>query len=471
MNDLEKKFLSLLKAAVQNRASDIHLATGQPPALRSQDGLIPVNLPNFTAEEMNVLCQFMVTDPKVKQTFQERTDIDGSFEVRGLGRFRFNIYKTTHGRAAVLRVINAKVPTIEELQLPDTLKRIADAPRGLILVTGATGSGKSSTLAAMIDYLNETQALHILTVEDPVEFMHTQKKSRISQREIGKDTDTYAIALKSALRQDPDVILVGEMRDIETLDIALKAAETGHLVFSTVHTSDAMKTVGRLVSLYPAGEQNSARVRLADNLHAVISQRLVPNTAGGKVVAQEIMVNNLGIQECILDEKKTAEIPSFIEKGREVSGMQTFDQHLSDLVRKELVDMDTAMQYASNPSDFQRNLAFQGASSSLVSDDGMSMVPSSTNHDDGQQGISLEGHTPGMGAGMPKIPAPPGKAGGLAPLPMAGPKAAPKKIDLGDVNEGAAGLAMVTDDGAGAEVADIVPEGEEPTQPGIKKPA
>ena len=489
MNELEKKFLALLKAAVQNRASDIHLATGLAPALRSNEGLVPVNLPAFSAEEMNVVCQFMVTDPKVKAVFAERADIDGSFEVRGLGRFRFNIYKTTTGRAAVLRVITSKVPTIDELQLPNTLRKIADAPRGLILVTGATGSGKSSTLAAMIDHINDTQALHILTIEDPVEFLHQNKKSRISQREIGKDTESFAVALRSALRQDPDVILVGEMRDIETLDIALKAAETGHLVFSTVHTSDAMKTVGRLISLYPADEQNSARTRLADNLHAVISQRLVPAATGGKIVAQEIMVNNLGIQECILNEAKTCEIPGFIEKGHEVSGMQTFDMHLSDLVRRELVDMDTAMEYATNPSDFQRNLAFQGAGSALVSGDGMSMVPPSNGLHEGQGGITLEGAT------NTKLQRPLASGGkpGLAPIPAAPAKAGPRSIDIGDVNE-VSGMAMVTEGegNAGIEVAaatpplppsapplppsspavpDIVAEGDEPTNPGIKRSA
>ncbi len=434
MTELETKFIAILKAAVKNRAPDIHLATGQPPALRSNEGLIPVNLPPFTAEEMHVICQFMVTDPKLKATFADSQDLDGSFEVKGLGRFRFNTYKTTNGRCAVLRVITQKVPTIDELQLPNTLRKIADAARGLILVTGATGSGKSSTLAAMIDYLNENQSLHILTVEDPVEFVHQQKKSRVSQREIGKDTASFAVALKSALRQDPDVILVGEMRDIETLDIALKAAETGHLVFSTVHTSDAMKTIGRLVSLYPADEQASARIRIADNLHAVISQRLVPNTAGGKVVAQEILINNLGIQECILNEKKTGEIPGFIEKGREVSGMQTFDQHLADLVRAEIVDMNTAMQFATNPSDFERNFSFQGSASSSISDEGLSAHANS-----GYGGITLESDS----STPPSVKPAPGKAG-LAPLPSAAAKNTPKSIE-------------------------ITEEGDEPTNPNIPK--
>jgi len=358
MNELEKKFLALLRLAVEHKASDIHLATGQAPAIRSREGLLPVAVPPFTADEMGVICSFMVSDPKLKSSLQENQDVDGSFEVKGLGRFRFNTFRTVSGRAAVLRVIPAKIPSIEELGLPPVLRKIADAPRGLILVTGATGSGKSSTLAAMIDYLNETQSLHVLTVEDPIEYLHPQKKCRLSQRELGRDTAGFAQALRSALRQDPDVILVGEMRDFETLDVALKAAETGHLVFSTVHTADTMKTVGRLISLFPAEEQAIARIRLADNLHAIVSQRLVPGEDGSKVVAQEILINNLGIQECILNEKKTGEIPSFVEKGREVSGMQTFDQHLAELVGKKTISLETALAYASNPSDFRRNLSF-----------------------------------------------------------------------------------------------------------------
>jgi twitching motility protein PilT len=361
---------------------------------------------------MEVLCKFMVQDPKVKAELAQAQDLDGSFEVKGLGRFRFNLYRTVAGRCAVLRVIPSAVPSLEDLHLPDQLKKIASAARGLVLVTGATGSGKSSTLAAMIRYLNETEPLHIVTIEDPIEFLHEQKCSRLSQREIGRDTATFAQALKSALRQDPDVILVGEMRDLETLDIALKAAETGHLVFSTVHTSDAMKTVGRLVSLFPANEQHSARIRLADNLHAVISQRLIPSTTGRKVVAQEIMVTNLGIQECIAHENKTAEIPGFIEKGKEVSGMQTFDQHLGDLVRAELITMDTALEYATNASDFQRNFAFGGTVS--AEDSSSSLV--------GSGGLVIEGsESPALdpAAQTPEAPGikpAPGKAG-LAPLP------------------------------------------------------
>lgn len=421
MTELEKKFLSLLQAAVQNKASDIHLMTSQAPAIRGPQGLVSVNLAAFTAEEMISLCQFMLTDPKLKQTVSEIQDYDGSFEVKGIGRFRVNIYRSVSGLAAVLRVIATHIPTIDGLGLPQVLKKVAEASRGLILVTGATGSGKSSTLAAMINHLNESDSLHILTIEDPVEFLHPQKKSRMSQREIGRDTTTFAQALRSALRQDPDVILVGEMRDYETLDIALKAAETGHLVFSTVHTSDAMKTIGRLISLFPPEEQNSARIRLGDNLHAIVSQRLVPSKAGGKVVAQEIMINNVGIQECIINEKKTSEIPGFIEKGKEVSGMQTFDQHLADLTANGVITVETALAYATNPNDFQRNLSFGSASG--IQDNSSSFATQMEGSSLQVDTIQKEEEAPAQAAN----PAPPPGTPMAPPRPIGAAPAAPQK--------------------------------------------
>lgn len=362
MTDLEKKFLELLKTAVQNKSSDIHIRTGEAPALRDRGNLVSAAIAPFSHEEMFALCQFMMSDPNLKAHPEKCQDCDGSFEIKGLGRFRYNIFRTSGGISAVLRVIAPKVPTLEELSLPPVLKKIADASRGLVLVTGATGSGKSSTLAAMIDFINTNQSLHIVTAEDPIEFLHQQKKSRLSQREVGRDTKDYALALRSALRQDPDVILLGEIRDIETLDIALKASETGHLVFSTLHTSDAMKTIGRLISLFPPEEQSHARLRLADNLHSIICQRLIPAKDGGRIVAQEILINNLAIQDCIANEKKTSEIPEFIAKGKEVFEMQTFDQHLNDLLKDGKITFETARAYATNPTDFERNTSLTSGS-------------------------------------------------------------------------------------------------------------
>jgi twitching motility protein PilT len=231
-----------------------------------------------------------------------------------------------------------------------------------VLVTGATGSGKSSTLAAMIDHINRTRAAHILTIEDPIEFLHTNKKSSLSQREVGPDTHSFSTALRAALRQDPDVILVGEMRDPETIDIALKAAETGHMVFSTVHTTDAPKTIGRLVGVFPPEEQTGARLRLADNLRGVLSQRLLPRANGkGRVVASEIMIATKTVQECLKSAEKTSQLKDIIERGRDQYGMQSFDQHLSDLYRQEIITLDVAKAAASNPSDFERALNFGDA--------------------------------------------------------------------------------------------------------------
>ncbi len=359
MTEFDKKVLGILQLAIQHKVSDVHLAAGSIPAFRTHDGISPLNLPAFTHEEMLAACQLFVAKPEVKAKLGEITDYDGSFEYPGLGRFRFNIFRHKNQLGAVLRVIASKVPSIADLGLPPVLKKIAEASRGLVLVTGATGSGKSSTLAAMIDHINATQACHILTIEDPIEYVHTPKKSRITQREVGRDTADFASALRSALRQDPDVILVGEMRDIETLDIALKAAETGHLVFSTVHTTDAIKTIGRLISMYPAEEQHAVRLRLSDNIHATVSQRLVNSVEPNKkVVAQEIMISNLAIRDCIASDKKTGEMNTFIEKGHEVIGSQTFDQHLSFLVQRGQVSVEVALEAATNPADFQRNLAF-----------------------------------------------------------------------------------------------------------------
>lgn len=359
----QQVFLGLLKKAAQVGASDIHLRSGTPPAYRIKGDLVNVKIPPLTDADMVMICRSMIKDQTMHSKINEIKDYDGSFQVGGLGRFRFNIYCNQDKLAAVLRLIPAKIPTIEDLKLPKAIAKIASMHRGLVLVTGVTGSGKSSTLAAMIDYINSRFPMHILTIEDPIEFVHPQKKSRISQREVGKDTGDFAKALRSALRQDPDVILVGEMRDPETIDVALKAAETGHMVLSTVHTTDAIKTIGRLISVFPAEEQRMVRIRLADNLSATVSQRLVKCADNkGMIAAQEIMIVNAGIQECIANADQTGEINDYITKSSETLGGQTFEQHLVDLYRRGIITIEAAKEAASNASDFERNLMYGAGS-------------------------------------------------------------------------------------------------------------
>ena len=352
-------FLNLLAAAVQHKVSDIHLHPGAPPGFRVQGDLVNVKYPALTEEDFKVIVGTLMHGHDALARIDKIQDFDGSFEVKNLSRFRYNIFRFKGRLAAILRIIPNQIPTIEKMGLPKVLTKIASIPRGLVLVTGATGSGKSSTLAAMIDYINTHNHYHILTIEDPVEFVHPQRKSRISQREVGPDTVSFAGALRSALRQDPDVILVGEMRDPETIDIALKAAETGHLVFSTVHTNDAIKTIGRLVSVFKPEEQRMVRMRLADNLMATISQRLLKRADGkGMIAAQEIMVSNPGIAECIADPEMTHGINDFILKSRELSGGQTFDMHLAELYMAGTINLEVAMEASTRPADFERSLMY-----------------------------------------------------------------------------------------------------------------
>ena len=359
-----KTLQGLLKYAVQSNASDIHFRSGAAPAFRIKGDLVNVKLAPFTDEDMVELAKMMIDDPQINAQLDQITDFDGSFDLPGICRYRFNIFRHGGALGAVLRVIPMKIPTIAELGLSTVLQRIADYDRGLVLVTGATGSGKSSTLAAMIDYINSKRACHIVTIEDPIEFVHPQRKARITQREVGRDTESFSGALRAALRQDPDIILVGEMRDAETIDIALKAAETGHIVFSTVHTTDAAKTINRLISIFPAEEQQQVRLRLADCLRGTISQRLLPRKDGrGRVVAQEIMVVNKAIQECIIDSTRAHEINDFIVNGHEILGSQTFDQHVVKLYKSGVIALEIAKEASSNAADFQRNLQFSSDNS------------------------------------------------------------------------------------------------------------
>jgi len=344
---------------VQNGASDIHFRPGDPPIYRVNGVLRPLRTEKLAPEHTREVALHLIHDPEIKNRVDAIQEHDSSYGLVGVARFRVNIYRQRGTLAIILRIIPANVPTIEGLGLPEVLKSIASQERGLVLVTGATGSGKSSTLAAMIDHINRNESLHILTIEDPIEFIYKNVKSSISQREIGPDTSNFAIALRSALRQDPDVILVGEMRDTETIDIALKASETGHLVLSTVHTTDASRTINRLISVFNAEEQAMVRLRLADSLMATISQRLLPRADNkGRAVALEIMVQTKTVQEYIREDRAN-EIKDVIEKGRDTYGTQSFDQHLSKLYREGVISLDTARSAATNPADFQRALEFE----------------------------------------------------------------------------------------------------------------
>jgi twitching motility protein PilT len=360
-----KTFVNLLALAVKNGASDVHLQVGSSPAVRLRGELANVTMGSLTDDDIQAVIEFVIKDPMEREKVKGLRDYDGSFEVPKLARFRVNIMKTQGRYGVVLRVVPLNVPTIESLGLPSALKKIAAMQRGLVLVTGVTGSGKSSTLAAMIDYLNSTYPLHILTIEDPVEFIHVGKRARVTQREVGRDTENFSLALRAALRQDPDVILVGEMRDQETIDIALKAAETGHMVLSTVHTTDAIKTIGRLISVFPPAEQKMARLRLSENLAATISQRLIPRAdKKGMVAGQEIMINNTAIAECIANPDMTGGMNEYIEKSyqEDGSGGGTFEQHLVELYMRRMITLDSAKEFASNASDLERNLLYGGKS-------------------------------------------------------------------------------------------------------------
>ena len=344
----------VLLVALNNRASDIHLKVGQPPLLRIDGELVP--LKDYTALDASEIAKtaYQIMSERQRERFLREMEIDMGYGISGLGRFRVNIFQQRGTIAIALRVIPFGIKGFEELNLPvDVMERIANEGRGLVLLTGTTGSGKSTTLAAMIDHINRTRRSHIITIEDPIEFLHRDYKGIISQREIGTDTDNFAQALKMALRQDPDVILVGEMRDFETIETAILAAETGHLVLSTLHTLDAAETVNRIVAVYPPYQQKQIRLQLAGILKGVVSQRLLPRADGmGRVPAVEIMISTARIRDCIVDKEKTLEIHEAISEGHATYHMQTFDQSLMSLLRRELITYDEALRHSSNPDDF-----------------------------------------------------------------------------------------------------------------------
>jgi twitching motility protein PilT len=361
-----ERFNAAIASMVELGASDLHIAVGSGFRIRLRGKLTlaqdsePLSPDDIIVIVSGILLANRKCTPENLMSFIETiTDYDGSYSVAGLGRFRVNIASQRRTLSLVLRHIPYALPTIEGLGLPPVLGDIALEERGLVLVTGITGSGKSTTLAAMINLINQTKNCKIITIEDPIEFLYRDANCSVIQRECGSDTENFAKALRAALRQDPDIILVGEMRDKETIDIAIKAAETGHLVLSTVHTTDAPKTISRILSNFDSTEQATVRMRLAETLLSIISQRLVVRADhSGRVVACEIMRRTQTIQECIEDTEKIHMIKEYIEKGREMYGMQTFDQHLTDLYKAEVISLETAIAAATSPSDFERNLNF-----------------------------------------------------------------------------------------------------------------
>ncbi len=336
----------LLGFAVKNRASDLHLSAGLPPMIRVHGDVRRINLPAMDNEQVRAMIYDIMNDAQ-RKAYEERLETDFSFELPNVARFRVNAFNQGRGAGAVFRTIPSKVLTLEELEAPAIFKEISNQPRGIVLVTGPTGSGKSTTLAAMIDYINDSLQGHILTIEDPIEFTHQSKKCLVNQREVGPHTHGFDEALRSALREDPDVILVGEMRDLETIRLALTAAETGHLVFGTLHTSSAAKTVDRIVDVFPAAEKEMVRAMLSESLRSVISQTLLKKKDGsGRVAAHEIMIGTPAIRN-LIRENKVAQMYSSIQTGQAL-GMQTLDQCLVGLVKRNIVDSDEARPYAVN---------------------------------------------------------------------------------------------------------------------------
>ncbi|HEU4391277.1 MAG TPA: PilT/PilU family type 4a pilus ATPase [Blastocatellia bacterium] len=342
-----------LTIATQNNASDVHLQVGEHPLFRINGQLAQVKYHPLTAFELVQIVATLAGEERFEAQFRHADEFDVSYEIAGVSRFRVNVFKQRGNYAAVLRVVPLHIRTFADLHLPLVLERIADLRRGLVLASGATGNGKSTTVAAIIDHINRTRKAHIVTIEEPIEFLFRNSLSVISQREVGTDTASFKSGLRAAMRQDPDVIFIGEMRERETVDIALKAAETGHLVISTIHTPDVQRTIGRLIGFFPVEEHAVIRSRLAQNLRAVVSLRLLLNKTGtGRVPAVETMLVTRSIEECIRQPEKTAEILQYVQRGREV-GMQTFDQHLVQMIEEDKVSWDTAKVAATNPSELE----------------------------------------------------------------------------------------------------------------------
>jgi twitching motility protein PilT len=352
----------ILKVAAERKASDIHLKVGSHPVVRVDGELVPLVEMKRLMQEDTIAMAFSIMSSRQKEKFKNNFEIDIAYSVPGLGRFRCNIFQQRGTVGLVLRLIPARIQTCRELLLPSVIEKICEERRGLVLCTGTTGSGKSTTLASMIDYINSHRTEHIMTIEDPIEFLHRDKKSIVNQREVEVDTKGFGQALRSALRQDPDVILVGEMRDYETIETALTAAETGHLVFSTLHTLDATETINRVISVFPPHQQKQIRLQLAAVLKSVVSLRLIPRADGlGRVPAAEVLISTAYIRDCIENKEKTKLIRDAISQGTSQYGMQTFDQSIFSLYKTGLITLEEALRRCTNPDEFK--LKIQGIQS------------------------------------------------------------------------------------------------------------
>jgi twitching motility protein PilT len=399
----------ILQVALRGGASDIHLKAGLPPMFRVDGSLVPLKDARRLPPEEISRMSFGIMNDYQKEKFKAQSELDLAYGVPGLGRFRVNVFQQRGTIGVVLRVIPFKISTIDQLMLPKVLEKIAGEQRGLILVTGTTGSGKSTTLAAMVDHINSNETCHIMTIEDPIEFLIRDKRSIVNQREVGVDTHSFGHALKSSLRQDPDVILVGEMRDLETIETALTAAETGHLVLSTLHTLDATETIARIVSAFPPHQQKQVRLQLGSVLRAVISQRLVPRADGkGRVASVEVLVCNTRIREMIEDKDRTKEITQAISQSFTTYGMQTFDQSLMGLFKNSAITYEEALRQCSNPDDF----ALRVSGISATSDSSW----------DSFEGGKDETQTPGGGQQAKPAPRPAAPAAPRTPTAPAGMK-------------------------------------------------
>lgn len=348
---MREQFIRLLQRAVQKDASDIHLKAGGPPCFRVDGEIMPVDSHQLSQEEMSVILDVILSEEQ-KKVFLKKGEIDLAFHEKGLGRFRVNVFRQRGAVSIVMRRIKTRIPNFEELHLPPQVDRFARMMRGLVLVTGTTGSGKSTTLAAIVDYINSIRRCHVVTIEDPIEYIHQDRQSVINQREIGLDTYDFSSALKAVMRQDPDVILVGEMRDIETFQAAISASETGHLVFSTLHTTNVMQTIDRIIDLFPSNQHDQVRSQLSLNLKAIMCMRLLPRAdQPGRVPACEIMFTNPAAR-MLIKENRIAQLEMAIQQGRD-DGMQTFNDSLHDLLKNKLITLEEAVNVSDNPDELQ----------------------------------------------------------------------------------------------------------------------